>query len=82
MGWQIRFFSFTFKSTCKVCNNRFWSKHKLKWHEAVKITIISHAVTLIPAVHNENGANEKSEDDIDITIEDEGDKIGHTRETI
>ena len=37
--------------------------------------IIRHAVTLIPAVHNENGDNETSEDDNYIYIEGEGDKI-------
>ena len=63
-----------FKSTCKVCNNIISTKHKLKWHETVKITIISHDVTLIPGVHNENGADE-TEDNIDITIEEERDKI-------
>ena len=35
------------------------------------MTIISNAVTLIPAVCNENGDNEKSEDDTDINIEEE-----------
>ena len=35
------------------------------------MTIISHAVTLIPAVRNENCDNEKSEDDIEINIEEE-----------
>ena len=39
------------------------------------MTIISHAVTLIPAVYNENADNEKSEDDTNITIEMERDKI-------
>ena len=39
------------------------------------MTIISHAVTLIPAVHNENGDNETCEDDNYIYIEGEGDKI-------
>ena len=44
----------------------------------VEITIISHSFTLIPAVHNENGNNEKSEDD-DITIEKEEDKISRSK---
>ena len=39
------------------------------------MAIISHAVILIPAVCNENGDNEKSEDDRDINIEEEGYKI-------
>ena len=46
-----------------------------KWHKTVKMTTISHVVTLIPWVNNENGANEKNEDDIDNTIEEESDKI-------
>ena len=45
----------------------------------VEITIISHSFTLIPAVHNENGNNEKSEDDNDITIEKEEDKISRSK---
>ena len=39
------------------------------------MTTISNAVTLIPWVTYENGANEKNEDDIDDTIEEESDKI-------
>ena len=45
----------------------------------VEITIISHSFTLIPAVHNENGNNEKFEDDNDITIEKEEDKISRSK---
>ena len=48
----------------------------------VEITIISHSFTLIPAVHNENGNNEKSEDDNDITIEEEKDENLKLREKI
>ena len=60
VDWQIRFFSFTFKVHVKFAMIEFEQKHKLKWHKTVKITIISHAVTLIPWVHNENGADEKN----------------------
>ena len=75
VGYGIRFFSSKYKSTCKVCNNRSWTKPKLKCHKTVKITILSHAVTFIPVVRNENGDNEKSEDDTDINIEEEWYKI-------
>ena len=43
------------------------------------MTTKSHAVTLIPWVTYENGANEKNEDDIDNTIEEESEKIIKTR---
>ena len=41
----------------------------------VKIKIISNAVTLIPAVGNENGDNQKSDNDSDIKIKEERGKI-------
>ena len=41
----------------------------------MRVKIISYAFTLIPAVHNENVDNEKSEDDNDITTEEEEDEI-------